>query len=65
MAADLRQLTVVLVRTRNPLNIGAVARAMPCSARPTSRIVSDGLNGMSSPITLEAMPDASITPVRP
>src|SRR6201986_5386423 len=28
MAADLRQLTVVLVRTRNPLNIGAVARAM-------------------------------------
>ena len=28
MAADLRQLTVVLIRTRNPLNIGAVARAM-------------------------------------
>jgi tRNA/rRNA methyltransferase len=26
--SDLRQLTVVLVRTRNPLNIGAVARAM-------------------------------------
>jgi TrmH family RNA methyltransferase len=28
LASDLRQLTVVLVRTRNPLNIGAVARAM-------------------------------------
>jgi tRNA/rRNA methyltransferase len=26
--SDLRQLTLVLVRTRNPLNIGAVARAM-------------------------------------
>ena len=28
MANDLRQLAIVLVRTRNPLNIGAVARAM-------------------------------------
>jgi tRNA/rRNA methyltransferase len=28
LANDLRQLTIVLVRTRNPLNIGAVARAM-------------------------------------
>jgi TrmH family RNA methyltransferase len=28
VVSDLRQLTVVLVRTRNPLNIGAVARAM-------------------------------------
>jgi TrmH family RNA methyltransferase len=28
LANDLQQLTIVLVRTRNPLNIGAVARAM-------------------------------------
>jgi TrmH family RNA methyltransferase len=28
LVSDLRQLTLVLVRTRNPLNIGAVARAM-------------------------------------
>ncbi|MFL6427932.1 MAG: RNA methyltransferase [Acidobacteriaceae bacterium] len=28
LANDLRQLAIVLVRTRNPLNIGAVARAM-------------------------------------
>src|SRR5258707_2798376 len=28
LANDLQQLTLVLVRTRNPLNIGAVARAM-------------------------------------
>jgi TrmH family RNA methyltransferase len=28
LADELRQLTIVLVRTRNPLNIGAVARAM-------------------------------------
>jgi TrmH family RNA methyltransferase len=28
LANDLRQLVIVLVRTRNPLNIGAVARAM-------------------------------------
>lgn len=28
LADELRQLAIVLVRTRNPLNIGAVARAM-------------------------------------
>ncbi|HEX6495890.1 MAG TPA: TrmH family RNA methyltransferase [Acidobacteriaceae bacterium] len=28
LASDLRRLAIVLVRTRNPLNIGAVARAM-------------------------------------
>ena len=39
MTSDLRQLTLVLVRTRNPLNIGAVARAMQNFGVRTLRLV--------------------------
>lgn len=40
MAADLDQLRVVLVRTRNPLNIGAVARVMSNFGSEHLRVVS-------------------------
>src|SRR5258708_35757052 len=39
LANDLQQLTIVLVRTRNPLNIGAVARAMQNFAVRDLRLV--------------------------
>ena len=39
LADELRQLAIVLVRTRNPLNIGAVARAMQNFGVPELRLV--------------------------
>jgi tRNA/rRNA methyltransferase len=39
LAEGLRQLAIVLVRTRNPLNIGAVARAMQNFGVPELRLV--------------------------
>ena len=44
---------------------GIPASATPCTARPTSRTPSVGLNGNSNPITLDVTPDVSITVMRP